>query len=61
MTRTELLKKVRCAHDMLERAKYGCELPGSGDLAESGPVNQAFAIGWAKECMRLVLESADAS
>jgi hypothetical protein len=55
-SRADILKDARTALDMLERAKYSCDLPGAGELAETGPVSQAFAIGWAKECLRRALE-----
>ena len=46
---------MRSALEMLERARYGCNLPGSDDLAPSGPINEAYAIGWAKSALRRAL------
>jgi hypothetical protein len=54
--KADILKDVRTALDMLERAKYGCDLPGSGELAPDGPVSQSFAIGWAKTALRRALD-----
>jgi len=58
-SKTDILKDARAALDMLDRAQYGCDLPGAGELYPDGPVSQAFAIGWAKECLRRALELPD--
>lgn len=58
-TRQEQEKDIRSALEMLKRAKYGCQLPGSGELADEGPVEYAFAIGWAKGCLERALGLSD--
>lgn len=50
---------MRKALAMLERAKYGCDVPGSGDLPDSGPVSPSFAIGWAIGSLRRALDLPD--
>ena len=58
-TRKEQERDIRSALNMLERAQHGCEFPGSGELAPVGPVNQAYAIGWATEALRRALGLSD--
>jgi hypothetical protein len=58
-SKADILEDARKALDMLNRAKYGCDQPGTGELAPDGPVSLAFAIGWAKGCLRRALDLPD--
>lgn len=54
LTKDEM-RTLQRALEILERAQYGCDLPGSGELSPTGPVSQAYAIGWATGSLRGVL------
>jgi hypothetical protein len=53
-SKADILKDVRTALDMLQRAQYRCEATG-----ETGPVSESYAIGWAKAALRRALDLPD--